>query len=285
MRDSERAGSSGGNEASFAGLFPDADYRFQMRMRRMSVREYFKRSVNANAVRAEREHWLQAEPMRYLAYRPEAARSVEEGYQSLRELELIPQPTSVDGVLSPDQLLRELGCGLEPDVVFLVPDAAGEFRMAAACVCFPSSWSLEEKMGRPLAEIHGPVPTLNAELGGAISQFLHRMAPGVAWCRENWGLSASPELNHHPSRVLPRLERTVELSGVWLRVERQALVVLPKSGGVLFAIRVEVFPIAEVISDPSARLGLRRALETMPEDIAGYKGLTVARKRIIDLLA
>jgi hypothetical protein len=285
MKSSEREGSSGADESRFAGLFPDVDYRFQMRMRRMSVLDYFKPSVNANSVLAERGRWLRAEPARHLAYRPEAAGSVEEGYQHLRELDLIPQPSSADAVLSPDQLLREIGAGLEPDVVFLVPDAAGEFRMAAACVCFPSSWSLEEKIGRPLTEIHGPVPTLNAELGGAISQFLLRMAPGIAWCRENWGLSASPELNHHPSRILPRLESTVKLSGVWLRVERQALVALPKSGGVLFAIRVEVFPIAEVISDPSARIGLRRGLETMPEDVAGYKGLTAARERIIELLA
>lgn len=285
MNNSSRVGSSGGDESCFAGLFPDVDYRFQMRMRRMSVREYFKPSVNADAVRAERERWLTAEPMRYLAYRPEAAGSVEEAFGHLRELDLIPQPNAGDGVLPPDLLLRELGRGLEPDVVFLVPDAAGEFRMAAACVCFPSSWGLEEKIGRPLTEIHGPVPTLNAELGGAISQFLHRMAPGLAWCRENWGLSACAELNHHPSRVLPRLESTVDLAGVWLRVERQALVALPKSGGVLFAIRVEVFPLTDVIADQSARLGLRRALETMPEDVAGYKGLTAARKRMVELLA
>jgi len=285
MNISERAGSSAGDESRFTGLFPDVDYQFQMRMRRMTVREYFKRSENADAVLAERERWLRTEPLRYAAYLPEARESVEEAFGHLRDLDLIPPLDGQSDSESPERILREFGHRLEPDVVFLRPDAARDFRMVAACVCFPSSWNLEEKIGRPLAEIHGPVPTLNAELGGSISKFLHRMAPGVAWCRENWGLSASAELNHHPSRGLPRLESTVKLAGVWLRVERQALVALQKSGGILFAIRVEVFPLANVIADQSARLGMRRALETMSEDVAGYKGLTAARKRVVELLA
>lgn len=285
MNESEREGSSNGSESCFAGLFPEVDYQFQMRMRRMTVREYFKPSARAAAVLAERDRWLRMEPHRYFACLPEARECVEEAFGDFRDLDLIPPPGDQGALASPERLLREFGHRLEPDVVFLRPDAVRDFRMVAACVCFPSAWNLEEKMGRPLAEIHGPVPTLNAELGGSISQFLQRMAPGVAWCRENWGLSASSELNHHPARGLPRLERTVELAGVWLRVERQALVALPKSGGVLFAIRVEVFPLANVIAEPSARLGLRRALETMPEVVAEYKGLAQARKRIVDLLA
>ena len=32
------------------------------------------------------------------------------------------------------------------------------WRLAAGSLCFPSSWSLDEKFGRPLQEIHAPVP-------------------------------------------------------------------------------------------------------------------------------
>ena len=31
-------------------------------------------------------------------------------------------------------------------------------RLAVASLCFPSSWSAAEKFGRPVDEIHGPVP-------------------------------------------------------------------------------------------------------------------------------
>ncbi|MEY4090242.1 MAG: hypothetical protein RJB55_2513, partial [Verrucomicrobiota bacterium] len=44
-------------------------------------------------------------------------------------------------------------------------------------LCFPTSWSLEEKIGRGLEEIHGPVPGLNAALGPSIHQVLGRHTP------------------------------------------------------------------------------------------------------------
>ena len=91
--------------------------------------------------------------------------------------------------------------------------------------------------------IHGPVPGLNAQLGRSIDTFLAKLTPGAAWLRHNWGLSRSPELNQHPSRPLPRLDDSAALADAWLRVEQQALMALPASGGVLFAIRIAMHPL------------------------------------------
>jgi hypothetical protein len=173
---------------------------------------------------------------------------------------------------------------LEPDWLLLAPDHAGSFRLHAACVCFPSSWSLEEKMGLPLESIHGVVPGLNAQAGRPIAGFLQRLAPGIAWQRANWGLSRSPERNQHPALPRPRLDDTVAPDEVWLRVEHQALVALPRTGGLLFGIRVTVHPWAEILAEAPARQGLRRALATMPETVAAYKGIAPARARLLELL-
>lgn len=176
----------------------------------------------------------------------------------------------------------ELGRRLEPDFLLLSRDDEGAFRMRAGCVCFPSSWSLAEKMGRTLEEIHGVVPGLNTALARPISGFLAKMLPGISWLRANWGLSRSAELNQHPSRKLPRLDATVRPDEVWLRVEWQALVSLPQAGGVCFGIRVEVFAMEEVLRDAAA--GFARALRTMPDDVAAYKGIAAARARILSFL-
>jgi hypothetical protein len=80
------------------------------------------------------------------------------------------------------------------------------------------------------------------------------------------------------------LDATVDADEVWLRVEHQALVALPKSGGILFGIRVVNHPLPEVKADVVAAGRLCHALETMPEEMAHYKGLTSARARIIELL-
>ena len=91
-------------------------------------------------------------------------------------------------------------------------------------------------------------------------------------------------MNQHPDRQIPCLDASAGLGEVWLRVEWQALISLPQSGCILFGIRVEVFPQADVKVDSIARDGLKRALESMPEPIAEYKGLSTARTRIIALL-
>jgi dimethylamine monooxygenase subunit A len=177
-----------------------------------------------------------------------------------------------------------LGRTWEPDWLLLKPDAQGAMRLWAGCVCFPSSWALEEKMGRPIDFIHAPVPGLNESLGAQIDGFLRRMKPGISWLRENWGLSRWPDLNQHPARGLRRLDAGVSLAEVWLRVEYQALVALPESQGVLFGIRVAAHPLAAVKADATAAAGLARALKTMPDAMAAYKGLASSRERIVQLL-
>jgi hypothetical protein len=53
---------------------------------------------------------------------------------------------------------------------------------------------------------------------------------------------------------------------------------------VLFGIRVVVHPLQEVIRDGEARRGLRRALQTMPEPMAVYKGIAPARQALLRAL-
>ena len=71
---------------------------------------------------------------------------------------------------------------------------------------------------------------------------------------------------------------------VFLRIENQALVALPASGGVLFGIRLEVHSLAEVRRDPVAARGLARGLRTMPEEMAVYKNIASVRNDLLALL-
>ena len=64
---------------------------------------------------------------------------------------------------------------------------------------------------------------------------------------------------------------------VWLRLERQAFRALPRSGGVLFIIRLTVHPLEGALADPEVRSGFVRALATMPDEIAAYKGVAAVR--------
>ena len=268
-------------------LFADEDYRFHMGLRRGSATEFFAPTVRHDSLVEERRRWLRQEPKTYSVFLPESAALLDECVALARDWgNITPEEQSpLVALNAPHERGLRLGEIWEPDFLLLRPDAVGRFQLVGGCVCFPSSWSLTEKIGQPMEFIHGPVPGLNAQLGRSIDAFLTKLTPGAAWLRHNWGLSRSSELNQHPSRHLSRLDASVAMSEVWLRVERQALVALPASGGVLFAIRIEMHSLAEVKRDVTTAVRLARALRTMPAEVAAYKGLATARERVADMLS
>jgi hypothetical protein len=271
-------------QPGLADLFPDADYRHQMRFTRGPVADFFNPWRRPPDVLEQRRHWLRHDPADCAAVLPGGELLLEEMIEQSRRWNFDPPLAAHEPGAPSARSLIKIGESLETDLLLLRPDDAGNLRLLAGCVCFPSAWSLEEKMGRTLDFIHSVVPGLNEQIGNPIAGFLRRMAPDIAWLRANWGLSRSPELNQHPKRGLPRLDETVTAEEVWLRIEHQALVALPRTGGVLFGIRVLVHPLVEVRNDPVACAGLRRALQTMPEDMARYKGIARARASIVGML-
>ncbi len=287
--------------SALADLFPDGDYRFHLTLRRSEPGEFFKTRERSGRILAERAKWLADNPARYAALRPEGEPLLAE-VAELGEKEWgLPHVSSVHGlgaVLEPDFLLLSAEGGRraprdairarsarttseENHAAVAAPDA---FRLRGGALCFPTGWALEEKMGHTLDFIHGVVPGLNPALASPIHQFLTKLKPGVAFLRDNWGLTANDELNQHPARALPPPALPVALDRLWLRVEHQALVALPRTGGVLFGIRIALHRLDEVARDPAARAGLRGALASMPAEVAVYKRLDGVRDAVVGLL-
>ncbi len=269
-----------------AELFPDEDYRFNVRFGRSTFAEYFGTSANQDAVLAERRRWLQSAPQDYSAWLPDAAPLLDEAIAIAQNEGALSESAAAQllAIADPAARCRALGELWEPDFLLLKADAAGKIRLLGGCVCFPSSWVLAEKIGQPIEFIHEPVPGLNETIGPQIQTFLARLRPGPAWLRTNWGLARSNELNLHPVRGLPRMDEHTPPSEIWLRVEHQALVALPRSGGVLFGIRIALHSIATVALETDTAHRLARALETMPPAVSNYKGLEPVRNRIVSFI-
>ncbi len=255
---------------ALAELFPDEDHRFHLTLRRGDVRAFFARTPSAPRILAERNHLLDTEEARHAALLPEG--------EPLRAMfaRTMSEP--------PDVTVAELGRRLEPDFLLLGLDGAGTHRLLGGALCFPTGWSLTAQLGRPLEEIHDVVPKLNPTLASPIRQFLSRLKPGTSFLRANWGLSATDELNLHPELARPRLVLGLDLGRVWLRVEHQLVSGLTDDGGVLFGIRVECHPLQKVVRDPAVRRGLGRALRTMSEPVAAYKGLAGVRAELLRVI-
>lgn len=253
---------------ALSDVFPDEDYRFHLTLRAGDVDQFFRSSQPE--VLTERARWLNADPRRYAA-------QTGTGEALLGEFEALAAQWIGGGTPpaeSPFDRLLRLGAALEPDFLVLAPDGTGTFRLHVGAVCFPSSWALEEKIDRSLDEIHQPVPTLNSTLGVSISRFLARLKPGSAFERANWGLAATPEMNLHPHLSRPRLAPTSPIENAWVRIEDQLLAALPSGAGVLFGIRLRILPLGSILADRTIAPRFMRAIETMPREVAAYKGLS-----------
>ena len=265
-------------------LLPDGDYRFSFRFERAEPQRFFGPTAWQGALIAQRRSWFENAPQRYAALLPEGEPLLDEMIElALQWGVLESREESFLNFANAWTRCLALGSALEPDFLLLRSEPSGA-RLVGGAVCFPSSWSLEEKIAHPIASIHQVVPRLNEALGPQIDSFLLKLKPGVAWSRSNWGLSRSPELNQHPSRGIQRLDENVERDEVWLRVENQVLVALPKTKGVLFGIRIVNHGLEEVRRSSVLAGRLARALRTMPESVATYKGLAKVRNRVIELL-
>jgi hypothetical protein len=253
-------------------LFSSTEFRWQMGLRGGDVRSFFAPTADHAEILTERGQLLDESPGDY-------AMLLDAGKNLLEETRTFAVAAGALNATA-DHSLESLGRSLEPDFVLLLPSPNGPV-VVGGVVCFPSSWALPGKVGLTLEQTHGPVPALNPQLGDRIRTALDRLAPGVAWERENWGLARDGNRNHHPHRPRKRLDETVEPNDLWLRVERQVLYRLPQTGGFLFGIRLEITPWSELVENKEAIAGLRRGLETMPDEIASYKGLWSARGRIL----
>ncbi len=263
---------------NLAELFPEGDYRFHLTLRRSEPKDFFTARDASGAMLRERARWLDADPARYATLHPEGEPLLREfaawvaGWQSR---------SSEDGDAA--SVLLDLGRQLEPDFLFLSPDESGQFRLRGGVLCFPTGWALGEKIGHPLDFIHGVVPGLNPSLGASIHQFLTRLKPGTAFLRDNWGLAANDELNHHPSRHHASPAPPVALEKLWLRVEHQALFSLPETRGVVFAIRIALHRLDTLARDPAIP-AFKRALASMPLELAAYKRIDAIRPHLLNVL-
>lgn len=181
--------------------------------------------------------------------------------------------TRPDGVAVPVDATDPMGTVarlVADDLCVLVPDpGAGEYRLAAAALCFPSRWSLAEKMHRPLTAIHDPVPDYDDELAKRVNRVFEALRPGRPVWRANWTVHASPEL-FQPLGVDIKLAGRGHAAGdgVYLRTERQTLTRLPATGAVAFGIKTSVTPAGSLA--PAEAAALEAALAAMERPVVAY---------------
>jgi hypothetical protein len=170
---------------------------------------------------------------------------------------------------------------VQDDLVLMRRGETG-WRLAAAALCFPSSWSLAEKFGQPLDGLHDNVPGWAGRMGTRVARIFDALREGPPVWRLNWSLQFGGGLR------MPRSKHDAPpprgpLEALQVRVERQTLRKLP-GGDILFTIKVLLDPVDALERHPDGpRLAdaLAGQLAGLDEAQLAYKGMTETRAAIL----
>jgi hypothetical protein len=142
---------------------------------------------------------------------------------------------------------------VQEDLVILEkPDGGAEHRLTAAVLCFPSNWTLAQKLGMPLARIHLPVDAYDETVAKRVQRLFDSIRPEAPLMRANLIPYAHATL-HSPR---PEFDRHDPGAGAvnFVRVERQTLLRLPVTRAVVFSIHVYQVPLAAITAEERERL-------------------------------
>lgn len=154
------------------------------------------------------------------------------------------------------------------------------------CVCVPSHWAPEDKLGLDFDAVHGPVAD-NAALLAASRQLVSLATSHDRWQRHVWTISPSGRYDQHPRRHArvpwPATDDPAAFADrCWFRAERQTF--FPVGEGTrqaVFTIRVMLQPLAEAVAAPWQARQLHDSLASMSPAVLAYKNLAPAREPLL----
>lgn len=163
--------------------------------------------------------------------------------------------TRPDGVVVPidrNQPMLTLGRVVQEDLCILQP-LGDEYNLTAAILCFPASWTLAQKIGRPMMSIHSPVASYTPDIGARVHRLFAAIRPEQGLWRMNYLTYASADL-HHPRLENDPRPRPPSDQRHYLRAERQCLIRLPRTRAVVFSIHTYMMRVKDL--SPEARASL-----------------------------
>ncbi|MEM9376927.1 MAG: heme-dependent oxidative N-demethylase subunit alpha family protein [Pseudomonadota bacterium] len=184
--------------------------------------------------------------------------------------ELLPLIMGVTGQVPNQSMptaLEEAASLVSDDLCILSAERPGDWRLQAGVLCAPTYWTLPERIGLDLGGLHGPVPGGDPDLSSRVARVFSGLKPDVVLERFNWTVQAS-EKRYTPDRpsVIGK-----GIDDLHLRVERQTIRKLARTGAIIFTIRIAVDPLLPVLRDPATREAFEDAWIGAAKPVRRYK--------------
>lgn len=158
-------------------------------------------------------------------------------------------------VVAGDRVTRPDGATVRVDTAFpmvtlgrlvqedlcLMQKQGEESVLTGAILCFPASWTLSQKIGRPMTGIHKPVHHYDDEVARRVQRLFDMVRVGQPLERYNALVYDDPAL-HNPRQEFDTRPYAVER--LYMRSERQCILRLPQTQAVVFSIHTYLVPMA-----------------------------------------
>lgn len=166
-----------------------------------------------------------------------------------------------DQTSQPINTFQNLAQNLAEDVIIHRIENKKDW-MCAGHICLPSGWWPEEKIGKPLKEIHSPIPGMKDNHFKLVETIIN----SGPFLRYVWSVVFENKLNFHPS--LPKKTFSPD-DLVYLKIEEQMTIGFPQIQAALFVLRQNILMPKE-IDYPILYLSCKNMTEEQKE----YKGIS-----------
>lgn len=176
--------------------------------------------------------------------------------------------------------LEQLAISVPDDILLMWRDHA-HWRLVGGALLFPNQWTLEEKLGRTVADIHAPVDGYKELLEARVDQLFDKLSAARPVWRRNWFVHDDPTF-HKPERTPQRpISDPAEAGSLWVRSEWQTLRRLAFSGMIVFTVKTQIASMHQVKARPEIAAKMVSHLEAASDralantDVAGRENAII----------
>lgn len=179
--------------------------------------------------------------------------------------------------------MEQLAVATADDILLMWRDE-DHWRLIGGTLLFPNHWSLNDKIGKTIASVHAPVDGYDELLEARVDQFFDRLtAPRPVW-RRNWFFHDDPGFYKPDRTTHDPINDSDQVEQLYVRSEWQTLRRLAFSGLIVFTVKTQVAPMAEVKARPGVAEQMCVFVESASERSLENKDATGRDTAIIDYL-
>ena len=179
----------------------------------------------------------------------------------------------VEVPLDDDHPLAVAGSLVPDDLCLMIP-RGGDWWFEGASLCFPSIWRLSDKFGRRTTDVHSTVAHYRDVLAEKVDRYFMGMPTDRLVRRRNLSIKPWPLLHVPTTKAEQPLGALIpddDGAPFWLRSERQTLRRLPRTGAILFSIKVQIAPARVLLERPDIAARLAAMYRSFDSAMDGYK--------------